>query len=172
MILEEFDRTYKEEEKEESREKKIADKYNAVRLNFYLIWLNLIESLILGSLFYRKSIRKFHVNDTRCWNWTRSGYFRWWYCQISKSEEERYFISNLVLFINILLFIGYVALHTSQGTLNLELYCESVPKASENFIKLCDTGYYNKTKFHRSIRHFMVRKLYELEQLEIVYIPF
>ena len=52
---------------------------------------------------------------------------------------------------------GYVSLKINHGTLNLEVYCDTVQKASENFIRLCDQGYYNGTKFHRSIRHFMVR---------------
>lgn len=55
---------------------------------------------------------------------------------------------------------GYVRLTTNLGPLNLELHCEYVPKACENFIKLCQQGYYNGTKFHRSIRHFMVRQAF------------
>jgi peptidyl-prolyl cis-trans isomerase-like protein 2 len=51
---------------------------------------------------------------------------------------------------------GYVRLATNYGHLNLELYCDQVPKTCENFMRLCSTGYYNGTKFHRSIRHFMV----------------
>lgn len=34
-----------------------------------------------------------------------------------------------------------------------------VPKAGENFIRLCKKGYYDGTIFHRSIRNFMVRAL-------------
>ena len=45
---------------------------------------------------------------------------------------------------------------TSHGQLNLELFCDAVPKTCENFIKLCENGYYNGTKFHRSIKNFMV----------------
>jgi len=52
---------------------------------------------------------------------------------------------------------GYVSLKTNHGTLNLEIYCDTVIKASENFIRLCDKGYYNGTIFHRSIRHFMIQ---------------
>ena len=52
---------------------------------------------------------------------------------------------------------GYVRLMTNLGPLNLELHCEYVPKTCENFIKLCQKGYYDGTIFHRSIRHFMVR---------------
>ncbi len=51
---------------------------------------------------------------------------------------------------------GYVRLMTNVGPLNLELHCEYVPKTCENFMKLCQKDYYNGTKFHRSIKHFMV----------------
>lgn len=52
---------------------------------------------------------------------------------------------------------GYVRLATNFGPLNLELYCDTVPKTCENFIKLCNEEYYNGTKFHRSIRNFMIQ---------------
>jgi len=52
---------------------------------------------------------------------------------------------------------GYVSLSTSLGPLNLELYCNSVPKTCENFLRLCKDGYYDNTIFHRSIRHFMIQ---------------
>nr|CAI5836879.1 unnamed protein product [Callosobruchus analis] len=32
-----------------------------------------------------------------------------------------------------------------------------VKKTCENFIKHCENGYYNGTKFHRSIRNFMIQ---------------
>lgn len=51
---------------------------------------------------------------------------------------------------------GYVQLATSHGNLNLELYCDVLPKTCENFIKLTDRGYYDGTLFHRSIRNFIV----------------
>lgn len=51
---------------------------------------------------------------------------------------------------------GYVRLSTNFGPLNLELHCDLVPRACENFIKHCANGYYDGTKFHRSIRNFMV----------------
>ncbi|MEQ2164356.1 RING-type E3 ubiquitin-protein ligase ppil2, partial [Goodea atripinnis] len=50
---------------------------------------------------------------------------------------------------------GYVRLHTNKGDLNFELHCDKVPKAGENFIRLCKKGYYDETIFHRSIRNFM-----------------
>ncbi|XP_056448520.1 RING-type E3 ubiquitin-protein ligase PPIL2-like isoform X2 [Gadus chalcogrammus] len=52
---------------------------------------------------------------------------------------------------------GYVRLHTNKGDINLELYCDKVPKAGENFTRLCKKGYYDGTVFHRSIRNFMIQ---------------
>ncbi|XP_026463336.1 RING-type E3 ubiquitin-protein ligase PPIL2 [Ctenocephalides felis] len=52
---------------------------------------------------------------------------------------------------------GYVRLVTSMGALNIELFCDVVPKTCENFLKHCQNGYYNGTKFHRSIKNFMVQ---------------
>lgn len=52
---------------------------------------------------------------------------------------------------------GYVRLQTNHGDLNLELHCEMVPKTCENFIKLCASGYYDNTIFHRSIKNFMIQ---------------
>uniref|UniRef100_A0AAQ4RWN9 RING-type E3 ubiquitin-protein ligase PPIL2 n=1 Tax=Gasterosteus aculeatus aculeatus TaxID=481459 RepID=A0AAQ4RWN9_GASAC len=78
---------------------------------------------------------------------------------------------------------GYVRLHTNKGDLNLELHCDKtglsavsclcplpvlfltlsahfvlqVPKAGENFIRLCKKGYYDGTVFHRSIKNFMIQ---------------
>uniref|UniRef100_A0A1B0BS11 RING-type E3 ubiquitin-protein ligase PPIL2 n=1 Tax=Glossina palpalis gambiensis TaxID=67801 RepID=A0A1B0BS11_9MUSC len=51
---------------------------------------------------------------------------------------------------------GYVRLVTNFGPLNLELHCDLVPRACENFIKHCSDNYYTRTRFHRSIRNFMV----------------
>lgn len=52
---------------------------------------------------------------------------------------------------------GYVRLHTSLGELNLELHCDLVPIACENFIRHCQNGYYDNSIFHRSIRNFMIQ---------------
>ena len=48
---------------------------------------------------------------------------------------------------------GYVQLHTTHGDLNIELHCDITPRACENFITLCENGYYNGVAFHRSIRY-------------------
>lgn len=52
---------------------------------------------------------------------------------------------------------GYVRLHTNLGDLNLELHCDIVPRTCENFLGLCEMGYYNGTVFHRSIKNFMIQ---------------
>lgn len=52
---------------------------------------------------------------------------------------------------------GYVRLVTNYGPLNLELHCDIVPKVCVNFMKLAQKGYYDGTKFHRSIRNFMIQ---------------
>lgn len=52
---------------------------------------------------------------------------------------------------------GYVRIHTNKGDINLELHCDKIPKAGENFIGLCKKGYYDGTVFHRSIRNFMIQ---------------
>jgi peptidyl-prolyl cis-trans isomerase-like protein 2 len=52
---------------------------------------------------------------------------------------------------------GYLRLHTSLGDLNIELHCDIAPRTTENFIYLCEMGYYNDTVFHRSIKNFMIQ---------------
>ncbi|XP_021908219.1 peptidyl-prolyl cis-trans isomerase CYP65 [Carica papaya] len=52
---------------------------------------------------------------------------------------------------------GYVQLHTTHGDLNIELHCDITPRTCENFISLCERGYYNGVAFHRSIRNFMIQ---------------
>jgi hypothetical protein len=55
---------------------------------------------------------------------------------------------------------GYVRLVTNYGPLNLELFCDQTPKACENFIQHCRTGYYKGTSFHRLIKNFMVSQTF------------
>lgn len=52
---------------------------------------------------------------------------------------------------------GYVSLQTNMGTLNIEVHCDLVPLASENFLTLCERGYFDGTKFHRSVKNFMIQ---------------
>ncbi|CAI5537466.1 unnamed protein product [Closterium sp. Naga37s-1] len=50
-----------------------------------------------------------------------------------------------------------VTLHTNLGDIKCELFCDEVPKACENFLALCASGYYDTTIFHRNIRGFMIQ---------------
>lgn len=50
-----------------------------------------------------------------------------------------------------------VTLHTDLGNMKLELFCEQAPKACENFLALCASGYYDGCVFHRSIKGFIVQ---------------
>mgnify|MGYP001040070896 CR=1 FL=1 len=50
-----------------------------------------------------------------------------------------------------------MTLHTTLGDLKLEIHCDLVPRAAENFMALCASGYYNDTVFHRLIKGFMVQ---------------
>ncbi|KAL1538503.1 cytochrome P450 monooxygenase 65 [Salvia divinorum] len=52
---------------------------------------------------------------------------------------------------------GYARLQTTHGDLNIELHCDITPRTCENFITLCERGYYNGIAFHRSIRNFMIQ---------------
>ena len=50
-----------------------------------------------------------------------------------------------------------MTLHTNLGDLKVELFCEDAPRASENFLALAASGYYDGTLFHRNIKSFMVQ---------------
>jgi cyclophilin family peptidyl-prolyl cis-trans isomerase len=50
-----------------------------------------------------------------------------------------------------------VRLNTDKGMIVVALYVQAAPKHCENFLKLCREGYYNNTKFHRSVPDFMIQ---------------
>ena len=50
-----------------------------------------------------------------------------------------------------------IALETTQGTIEIKLMPDIAPKASENFEKLVEKGYYNGIIFHRVIKNFMIQ---------------
>ncbi|KAF9790656.1 cyclophilin-like protein, partial [Thelephora terrestris] len=50
-----------------------------------------------------------------------------------------------------------VTLHTTLGDLKIEVFCEAVPKAAENFLALCASNYYDGCIFHRNIKTFMIQ---------------
>jgi len=50
-----------------------------------------------------------------------------------------------------------VVLITNYGDIQLAFRPDKAPKHVENFIKLCLQGFYDRTKFHRVIRNFMIQ---------------
>jgi cyclophilin family peptidyl-prolyl cis-trans isomerase len=48
-------------------------------------------------------------------------------------------------------------MHTTQGTIALELFDDDAPKTVENFRKLADDGFYDEIIFHRVIPDFMIQ---------------
>lgn len=52
---------------------------------------------------------------------------------------------------------GKVILKSTQGEIEIELWCTEMPKACKNFIQLCTEGYYDNTIFHRLIPGFMIQ---------------
>jgi cyclophilin family peptidyl-prolyl cis-trans isomerase len=48
-------------------------------------------------------------------------------------------------------------LHTSEGTVELELFPEDAPKTVDNFTRLAGEGFYDGLVFHRVIPDFMVQ---------------
>ncbi len=47
--------------------------------------------------------------------------------------------------------------HTSEGTIELELFPDDAPKTVENFTKLAGEGFYDGLIFHRVIPDFMIQ---------------
>ena len=48
-------------------------------------------------------------------------------------------------------------MHTTSGTIELELFDEDAPRTVENFRKLASDGFYDGIIFHRVIRDFMIQ---------------
>lgn len=48
-------------------------------------------------------------------------------------------------------------IETNQGTIEVKLLTDVAPKATENFIKHAQSGYYNGLIFHRVIKGFMIQ---------------
>lgn len=51
---------------------------------------------------------------------------------------------------------AYVKLHTNLGDMNLELECSIAPRTCENFVGLCEMGYYDGVAFHRRCKAVFV----------------
>lgn len=50
-----------------------------------------------------------------------------------------------------------VKLHTTMGTITLELDAEKAPVTVKNFLDYVNSGFYNNTIFHRVIDNFMIQ---------------
>jgi peptidylprolyl isomerase len=50
-----------------------------------------------------------------------------------------------------------VVIETTQGNIEVALKSDVAPKATENFLKLAEKGYYNGVIFHRVIKGFMIQ---------------
>jgi cyclophilin family peptidyl-prolyl cis-trans isomerase len=53
--------------------------------------------------------------------------------------------------------VSSATLHTSEGSIELELYPDAAPKTVENFVKLSRDGFYEGVIFHRVIPDFMIQ---------------
>lgn len=68
-------------------------------------------------------------------------------CALGSSNDQRHCPSSID--------------HLHAGDLNIELHSDLAPRAAENFLVLADKGYYTGTKFHRSIKNFMIQVHYQ-----------
>ncbi|EDP44016.1 hypothetical protein MGL_1413 [Malassezia globosa CBS 7966] len=50
-----------------------------------------------------------------------------------------------------------VTLHTTLGDIKIEVFCEAVPRAAENFLAHCAAGTYDDVKWHRNMAGFMIQ---------------
>ncbi|CAA6806520.1 MAG: Peptidyl-prolyl cis-trans isomerase (EC [uncultured Campylobacterales bacterium] len=50
-----------------------------------------------------------------------------------------------------------IVFETNQGNIEFKLYPDVAPKTVENFVGLCEKGYYDGVIFHRVIKDFMLQ---------------
>ncbi|MDR1276929.1 MAG: peptidyl-prolyl cis-trans isomerase [Candidatus Accumulibacter sp.] len=50
-----------------------------------------------------------------------------------------------------------IKLHTSLGTVTVELYADKAPDTVKNFLEYAEAGHYDNTIFHRVIGDFMIQ---------------
>ena len=50
-----------------------------------------------------------------------------------------------------------VVIETTEGSMTLEMWSDVAPETVKNFKKLADSGFYDKTAFHRIIDGFMIQ---------------
>jgi cyclophilin family peptidyl-prolyl cis-trans isomerase len=52
---------------------------------------------------------------------------------------------------------GKIALKTTLGDVEVELWSKETPKACRNFVQLCMEGYFDNTIFHRIVKGFLIQ---------------
>ena len=50
-----------------------------------------------------------------------------------------------------------VTIHTTNGDIKIELFCDECKDACLNFLALCAKGYYNGCQFHRTIPQYIIQ---------------
>jgi peptidyl-prolyl cis-trans isomerase-like 3 len=50
-----------------------------------------------------------------------------------------------------------ITIHTSLGDMKFEIFCDTAPKTSFNFLALIASNFYNGSIFHRNIPGFMIQ---------------
>lgn len=134
--LQELESRYKEREKEvEEPQGRALDKFNAAHYSTGRVAASFTSTAMTPSV---KTVAEIVEEDL-----LRYG---------NRPLMKLYKRSYLIFFAERVKKKGYVRLNTNFGPLNLELFCDQVPKTCENFLKHCVSGYYTKTLFHRSIR--------------------
>uniref|UniRef100_A0A6A7FVE1 Peptidyl-prolyl cis-trans isomerase-like 2 n=1 Tax=Hirondellea gigas TaxID=1518452 RepID=A0A6A7FVE1_9CRUS len=121
-ILDDFKKSYREEQGDSEEDQRKPDKYNAAHYSTGAVAASLTSTATNIATEHQPAVLEDHVVR---------------YARVNKK--------------------GYVSLKTSLGSINLELYCDTVTKTCDNFLTLCQRSYYDNTTFHRCIRHFMIQ---------------
>ncbi|KAI3701050.1 hypothetical protein L2E82_45693 [Cichorium intybus] len=79
------------------------------------------------------------------------------HCHVSRLPTSTSPLPHSYGIVVLMMMMKSVTLHTNLGDIKCEIACDEVPKASENFLALCASGYYDGTIFHRNIKGFMIQ---------------
>jgi len=84
-------------------------------------------------------------------------------------KKEPFVFQNIIIFSFFLLLLlpaldvfaqeddKIITFHTQLGKLTIELFTDDAPRTTENFLKLAESGFYDRTLFHRVIEDFMIQ---------------
>ncbi|KXN73055.1 cyclophilin-like protein [Conidiobolus coronatus NRRL 28638] len=73
------------------------------------------------------------------------------------TKNELKLVDELELMLERVKGTGVVIIQTNLGDIQVELFCQQVPRACYNFIMLSKSEYYKGVKFHRNIKNFMIQ---------------